>query len=110
MLAGAEEGLSRSEANCVVEVGYQLMASGLAGAVGKGITEEGRVFVAIMHPKSGQPMFCIGKEHGRYVLRGHAGDRLADGESLSALSSASLAESSSAYLQLVSSARGSVTD
>ena len=102
MLAVAAEGLSRSEAKSVVEVGYQLMANGLAGAVGKGITEDGCVFVAIMHPKSGQPMFCIGKEQGRYVARGQSGNRIADGVSLRALSSATLAETSRAHLRLVS--------
>jgi hypothetical protein len=39
-----------------------------------------------MHPDSGEPMFRIGKESGRYVLRGRRGDRLADGRTLGALS------------------------
>ncbi len=54
------DGLSSSEASSVVEIGCLMMASGLAGAVGKGQTEEGAVFVAIMHPDSGEPMFRIG--------------------------------------------------
>tara|TARA_Y100000588_G_scaffold380427_1_gene464294 strand:+ start:172 stop:483 length:312 start_codon:yes stop_codon:yes gene_type:complete len=80
------DGLSSSEASSVVEIGCLMMASGLAGAVGQGQTEDGAVFVAIMHPDSGEPMFRIGKERGRYVLRGRRGDRLADGSTLGALS------------------------
>ena len=80
------DGLSSSEASSVVEIGCLMMASGLAGAVGQGQTEEGAVFVAIMHPDSGEPMFCNGKERGRCVLRGRRGDRLADGSTLGALS------------------------
>lgn len=102
MLAIVEEGLSPGEANNVVSVGYQLMADGLAGAVGKGITADGNVFVAIMHPESGQPMFCIGKEQGRYVLRDQVGNRLADGDSLSALTATSLAQKTRPALRLVS--------
>ncbi len=83
------DGLSRSEASSVVEIGCRLMANGLAGAVGEGITEEGAVFVAIMHPESGEAMFRIGKECGRYVVRGRCGSRLADGRSLSDLSATS---------------------
>ncbi len=90
MLANAVEGLSRREVDSVVEVGCRLMANGLAGAVGQGMTEEGAAYVAIMHPDSVQPMFCIGKEQGLYVLRGRAGDRLAYGHSLSELSTLSL--------------------
>lgn len=84
-------GLSRSEASSVVEIGCLLMARGLAGAVGQGETEEGALFVAIMHPDSGEPMFRIGKESGRYVLRGQRGDRLADGRTLGDLAPRSLA-------------------
>ena len=62
------------------------MANGLAGAVGQGTTEEGAVFVAIMHPDNGEPMFRIGKECGRYVVRGRCGNRLADGRNLSDIS------------------------
>lgn len=65
------------------------MANGLAGAVGQGTTEEGAVFVAIMHPESGEPMFSVGKEAGRYVVRGGDGGRLADGCSLAALAALS---------------------
>jgi len=79
-------GLSISEASSVVEIGCLLMANGLAGAVGQGTTEEGAVFVAIMHPDSGEPMFQIGKECGRYVVRGRRGNRLADGRNLSDIS------------------------
>lgn len=82
----ATDGLSRSEANSVVAAGCRLMANGLAGAVGQGTTEDGAVFVSIMHPESGEPMFSIGKESGRYVVRGYDGGRIADGYSLAALS------------------------
>ena len=84
-------GLSLSEASSVVEIGCLLMASGLAGAVGQGETEEGAVFVAIMHPESGEPMFRIGKESGRYVVRGRRGNRLADGRTLRAVSQRAIA-------------------
>ena len=93
------DGLSSSEASSVVEIGCLMMASGLAGAVGKGQTEEGAVFVAIMHPDSGEPMFRIGKESGRYVLRGRRGDRLADGRTLGALSASRGGEKP--YLRLI---------
>jgi hypothetical protein len=98
------DGLSTSEASSVVEIGCLLMANGLAGAVGQGITEDGAVFVAIMHPESGQPMFRICKESGRYVVRGSRGDRLADGLSLSDLSAMSAPRSKSdhPFLRLVS--------
>ncbi|NKB56587.1 MAG: hypothetical protein GKS00_09640 [Alphaproteobacteria bacterium] len=61
------------------------MADGLAGAVGQGVTDDGAIFVEIMHPDNGRPMFCIGKEQGRYIVRGSGGDRLAVGPSLNAL-------------------------
>ena len=93
------DGLSSSEASSVVEIGCLMMANGLAGAVGQGQTEEGAVFVAIMHPDSGEPMVRIGKESGRYVLRGRRGDRLADGRTLGALSARHGGETP--YLRLI---------
>jgi len=78
-------GLSRGEANSVVAVGCLLMADGLAGAVGEGMTDDGAVFVEIMHPRNGRPMFIIGKERGRFVVRNRRGERLAGGRSLAAL-------------------------
>lgn len=78
-------GLSNSEAESVVAVGCMLMASGLAGAVGRGKADDGSYFVEIMAPESGAPMFLIGKERGRYIVRGQDGGRLADGRSLERL-------------------------
>lgn len=95
-------GLSRSEASSVVEIGCLLMANGLAGAVGQGTTDAGDVFVSIMHPDSGEPMFRIGKESGRYVVRGRTGDRLADGRSLSDISRPVQAATGGPALRLVS--------
>lgn len=86
MSAAYSDGLSKSEANSVVEVACRMMANGLAGAVGEGTTEDGAVYVAIMHPESGLPMFHVGKEGGRYVVRAGSGHRLADGVSLQAIS------------------------
>lgn len=94
-------GLSRSEASSVVEIGCLLMANGLAGAVGQGTTDDGDVFVAIMHPDSGEPMFRIGKEYGRYVVRGRRGDRLADGTSLRQLARTQAAAMRRPELRLV---------
>ncbi len=98
------DGLSSSEASSVVEIGCLLMASGLAGAVGQGTTEEGAVFVAIMHPDNGEPMFRIGKECGRFVVRGRGGNRLADGRTLSDISApvTSANKSRKPFLRLVS--------
>ena len=78
-------GLSNSEAESVVAVGCMLMASGLAGAVGRGRADDGTYFVEIMAPESSTPMFRIGKERGRYFVRGRDGGRLADGRSLEGL-------------------------
>ena len=52
-----------------------------------------------MHPDSGEPMFRICKESGRYVLRGRRGDRLADGRTLGALSASRGGEKP--YLRLI---------
>lgn len=78
-------GLSSAEADSVVAVGCILMASGLAGAVGQGVTAEGACFVEIMAPHGGVQMFVIGKERGRYFVRGQDGGRLAAGRTLDAM-------------------------
>ena len=78
-------GLNRHEADCVVAVGCKLMAAGLAGAVGQGLVDDGAYFVEILAPEGGRPMFFVGKERGRYVVRGEDGGRLADGRTLTAL-------------------------
>ena len=78
-------GLSNAEADSVVAVGCILMASGLAGAVGQGMTEEGACFVEILAPRGGVQMFVIGKEQGRYFVRGQDGGHLAAGRTLDAM-------------------------
>jgi len=57
------------------------------------------VFVAIIHPDSGEPMFRIGKESGRYVLRGRRGSRLSEGCTFGALSASRGGEMP--YLRLI---------
>jgi len=61
------------------------MANGLAGAAGRGRTDDGNYFVEILSPVSGAPMFLVGKEAARYFVCGQDGNRLADGQSLDAL-------------------------
>lgn len=78
-------GLNNSEADSVVAVGCMLMASGLAGAVGRGESADGTYYVEILAPEGGAPMFLIGKERGRYYVCGQDGGRLADGRSLDGL-------------------------
>lgn len=78
-------GLSNSEAESVVAVGCMLMASGLAGAVGRGRADDGTFFVEILAPENGAPMFLIGKEHGRYFVRSLDGQYYADGGKLARL-------------------------
>lgn len=96
--------LSISEASSVAKIGCLLMANGLAGADGQGTTEEGAVFIAIMHPDNGESMFQIGKECGRYVVRGRSGNRLADGRNLIDISTpfANQQNSRKPFLRLIS--------
>lgn len=85
MLGTLLNGLSNDEADSVVTIGCALMAAGLAGAVGRGAVGDGAYFVEILAPEDGRPMFFVGKEQGRYVVRGKDGGRLADGRTLDTL-------------------------